>query len=143
MLLLPRRIFEKIRHLKKHRILAGLIHFSRLKLAFFKKVVFLPTQPPGPLPKKSRALVYLGLQRRRQSFSATFDHFLGFLRPGAPELVFLNNFNGNAAARFLLKPDSYIAVSAGTEHFADRESSVDLFRHLSRRNTTFDTPCSC
>ena len=44
MLLLPRRIFEKIRRLKKHRILAGLIHFSRLKLAFFKKVAFLPTQ---------------------------------------------------------------------------------------------------
>ena len=37
------RIFEKTRRLKKPRILSGLIHFSRLKLAFFKKVAFLPT----------------------------------------------------------------------------------------------------
>jgi len=28
----------------KNRILAGLIHFSRLKMVFFKKVAFLPTQ---------------------------------------------------------------------------------------------------
>ena len=51
LLLLPRRIFEKIRRLKKHRILAGLIHFSRLKLAFFKKVAFLPTQVIGEHPR--------------------------------------------------------------------------------------------
>ena len=40
----PGVLVEKRQHLKKHRILAGLIHFSRLKLAFFKKVAFLPTQ---------------------------------------------------------------------------------------------------
>ena len=33
-------IFKKTRHLKKSRILSGLIQFSRLKLAFFKKVAF-------------------------------------------------------------------------------------------------------
>ena len=44
-------IFEKIRRLKKHRILAGLIHFSRLKLAFFKKLAFLPTQRVSSPPQ--------------------------------------------------------------------------------------------
>ena len=59
LLLLPQRIFEKILRLKKHRILAGLIHFSRLKLAFFKKVAFLPTQiyPEDKIIKRITILV--------------------------------------------------------------------------------------
>ena len=43
LLTFQRRIFEKTRRLKKPRILSGLIRFSRLKLAFFKEVAFLPT----------------------------------------------------------------------------------------------------
>ena len=61
LIILLRRIFEKIRRLKKHRILAGLIHFSRLKLAFFKKMNFLTTQTVEQKPAFSPFYASLAL----------------------------------------------------------------------------------